>query len=57
VVVVSVVEAVVAGANASSRVVRGELDGDADSCRLAGALIAGALLAAEGGETTAEGVV
>jgi hypothetical protein len=45
VVVVSVVEAVVAGANASSRVVRGELDGDADSCRLAGALIAGALIA------------
>ena len=46
------VEAVTGGANASSRVVRGELDGDADSCRLAGARIAG-----EGGETTAEGVV
>jgi hypothetical protein len=45
VVVASGVEAVIAGANASSRVVRGELDGDADSCRLAGALIAGALLA------------
>jgi hypothetical protein len=44
-VVASGVEAVIAGANASSRVVRGELDGDADSCRLAGALIAGALIA------------
>jgi hypothetical protein len=46
-----VVDAVAAGANASSRVVCGELDRDAESCRLTGALIAG-----EGGETTAEGV-
>ena len=46
------VDAVTAGANASSRVVCGELDRDADSCRLTGALTAG-----EGGETTAEGVV
>jgi hypothetical protein len=58
----AVVVVVIAGANASSRVVCGELDRDADSCRLAGALttgarIAGALLAGEGGETTAEGVV
>jgi hypothetical protein len=52
-----VVDAVTAGANASSRVVCGALDRDADSCRLAGALIAGALLAGGGGETTAEGVV
>jgi hypothetical protein len=47
-----VVDAVTAGANASSRVVCGELDRDADSCRLTGALTAG-----ESGETTAEGVV
>jgi hypothetical protein len=47
-----VVDAVTAGANASSRVVCGELDRDAESCRLAGALLAGG-----GGETTAEGVV
>jgi hypothetical protein len=52
-----VVDAVTAGANASSRVVCGELDCDAESCRLTGALTAGALLAGEGGETTAEGVV
>jgi hypothetical protein len=52
-----VVDAVTAGANASSRVTCGELDGDADSCRLTGALTAGALLAGGGGETTAEGVV
>jgi hypothetical protein len=57
-----VVGAVTAGANASSRVTCGELDCDADSCRLTGALtagarIAGVLLAGEGGETTAEGVV
>jgi hypothetical protein len=57
-----VVDAVIGGANASSRVVCGELDGDAESCRLTGALIAGALtagalLAGGGGETTAEGVV
>src|SRR5262249_27901326 len=60
-------DAVTAGANASSRVVRGELasgvaalsgagrgelDRDAESCRLTGALIAG-----EGGETIVEGVV
>ena len=56
------VDAVIGGANASSRVVCGELDGDAESCRLtgalkAGALTAGALLAGGGGETTAEGVV
>jgi hypothetical protein len=51
-VVAAVVDAVTAGANASSRVVCGELDGDADSCRLTGARIAGG-----GGETTAEGVV
>ena len=51
------VDAVTAGANASSRVVCGELDCDAESCRLTGALTAGALLAGEGGETTAEGVV
>ena len=50
------VDAVTAGANASSRVVCGELDRDADSCRLTGALTAGAPLAGEGGETTAEGV-
>jgi hypothetical protein len=47
-----VVDAVTAGANASSRVVCGELDRDAESCRLTGALIAG-----EGGETIVEGVV
>jgi hypothetical protein len=52
-----VVDAVTAGANASSRVVSGELDRDAESCRLAGALTTGALLAGEGGVTTAEGVV
>jgi hypothetical protein len=46
-----VVDAVTAGANASSRVVCGELDCDAESCRLTGALLAGG-----GGETTAEGV-
>jgi hypothetical protein len=46
-----VVDAVTAGANASSRVVCGELDGDADSRRLSGALLAG-----EGGETIVEGV-
>ena len=51
------VDAVAAGANASSRVTCGELDCDADSCRLTGALTAGALLADGGGETTAEGVV
>jgi len=51
-----VVDAVTAGANASSRVVCGELDRDADSCRLSGVLLAGALLAGGGGETTAEGV-
>lgn len=51
------VDAVTAGANASSRVTCGELDCDADSCRLTGALTAGALLAGGGGETTAEGVV
>jgi hypothetical protein len=61
-----VVDAVIGGANASSRVVCGELDRDADSCRvsgvllagtrIAGALTAGALLAGGGGETTAEGV-
>ena len=51
------VDAVPAGANASSRVVCGELDCDAESCRLTGALTAGALLAGGGGETTAEGVV
>ena len=45
------VDAVTAGANASSRVVCGELDCDAESCRLTGALLAGG-----GGETTAEGV-
>ena len=50
------VDAVTAGANASSRVVCGELDRDADSCRLTGALIAGALLAGAGGETIVEGV-
>jgi hypothetical protein len=33
------------------------LDRDAESCRLTGALTAGALLAGEGGETTAEGGV
>jgi hypothetical protein len=47
-----VVDAVTAGANASSRVVCGELDGDADSRRLSGALLAGG-----GGETIVEGVV
>jgi hypothetical protein len=52
-----VVDAVTAGANASSRVTCGELDCDADSCRLTGALTAGALLAGGGGETTVEGVV
>jgi hypothetical protein len=57
-----VVDAVIAGANASSRVVCGALDRDADSCRVSGVLlagtrIAGALLAGGGGETTAEGVV
>jgi hypothetical protein len=51
-----VVDAVTAGANASSRVTCGELDCDAESCRLTGALTAGALLAGGGGETTAEGV-
>ena len=51
------VDAVTAGANASSRVVCGELDRDAESCRLAGALTTGARLAGGGGETTAEGVV
>src|SRR5262245_16568678 len=51
-VVAAVVDAVTAGANASSRVVCGELDRDAESCRLTGALIAG-----EGGETIVEGVV
>ena len=51
------VDAVTAGANASSRVTCGELDCDADSCRLTGALTAGALLAGGGGETTAAGVV
>ncbi len=51
------VDAVIGGANASSRVVCGELDGDAESCRLTGALIAGARMAGGGGETTAEGVV
>ena len=61
-VVAAAVDAVTAGANASSRVARGELDGDAGSCRLTGALIAGALLAGavlagEGGETVVEGVV
>ena len=55
------VDAVTAGANASSRVVCGELDRDADSCRLtgaliAGALLAGALLAGAGGATIVEGV-
>ena len=50
------VDAVAAGANASSRVVCGELDRDADSCRLTGALIAGAVLAGAGGETILEGV-
>jgi hypothetical protein len=50
-VVAAGVDAVTAGANASSRVVCGELDRDAESCRLTGARIAG-----EGGETTAEGV-
>src|SRR4029077_14776062 len=50
-VVAAVVDAVTAGANASSRVVCGELDCDAESCRLTGALLAGG-----GGETTAEGV-
>src|SRR5262249_26277751 len=39
-VVAAVVDAVTAGANASSRVVCGELDRDAESCRLTGALIA-----------------
>jgi hypothetical protein len=52
-----VVDAVTAGANASSRVTCGELDCDAGSCRLTGALTAGALLTGGGGETTAEGVV
>jgi hypothetical protein len=52
-----VVDAVTAGANASSRVTCGELDCDAESCRLTGALTAGALLAGGGGETTGEGVV
>jgi hypothetical protein len=51
-VVASVVDAVAAGANASSRVVCGELDCDAESCRLTGALLVGG-----GGETTAEGAV
>jgi hypothetical protein len=51
-VVAGPVDAVTAGANASSRVVCGELDRDAESCRLTGALIAG-----EGGETIVEGVV
>ena len=51
-VVAAVVDAVTAGANASSRVVCGEFDRDAESCRLTGALIAG-----EGGETIVEGVV
>src|SRR5215475_10715147 len=51
-VVAAVVDAVTAGANASSLVVCGELDGDADSPRLSGALLAG-----EGGETIVEGVV
>ena len=46
------VDAVTAGANASSLVVCGELDGDAESRRLSGALLAG-----EGGETIVEGVV
>ena len=60
-VVAAVVDAVAAGANASSRVVCGELDRDADSCRLTGALIAGVLiagvvLAGAGGETIVEGV-
>ena len=50
------VDAVTAGANASSRVVCGELDCDAESCRLTGALTAGALLAGGGGETIVEGV-
>src|SRR5215831_14201998 len=51
-VVAGPVDAVTAGANASSRVVCGELDRDAESCRLTGALIAG-----EGGETIVEGIV
>src|SRR5215471_6229048 len=51
-VVAAVVDAVTAGANASSRVVCGELDRDAESCRLTGALTAG-----DGGETIVEGVV
>jgi hypothetical protein len=48
-VVAAVVDAVTAGANASSL---GELDRDAESCRLTGALTAG-----EGGETVVESVV
>ena len=51
-VVAGAVDAVTAGANASSRVVCGELDRDADSCRLTGALMAG-----EGGGTIVEGAV
>lgn len=51
-VVAGAVDAVIAGANASSRVVCGELDRDADSCRLTGAL-----MAAEGGEAIVAGAV
>src|SRR5262245_37291825 len=51
-VVAAGVDAVTAGANASSRVVCGELDRDAESCRLTGALTASG-----GGETIVEGVV
>jgi hypothetical protein len=47
-----VVDAVTAGANALGGVVCGELDCDAESCRLTGALIAG-----EGGGTIVDGVV
>jgi hypothetical protein len=53
----AVVVVVIAGANASSRVVCGELDRDADSCRVSGVLLAGTRMAGGGGETTAEGVV
>jgi hypothetical protein len=51
-VVAGAVDAVIAGANASSRVVCGELDRDADSCRLTGAL-----MAAAGGEALVAGAV
>src|SRR5262249_17935479 len=49
-VVAASVDAVTAVVIALSGVVCGELDGDAESCRLSGALIAG-----EGGETIVEG--